>query len=147
MTRDDLAALSKDELIELVLTLAVQAARVETLTRQVAELEARVGEPPKGSGISRVPPPRDRKANRPRRPRGLRREASVGRAGGGRALHPDPDAVVIARLTRCPRCQAAIAEADQDLVERHGGICRYCGARVVAPVPQGLEPGSPFGTQ
>src|SRR5487761_1233282 len=144
MTRGDLERLSKDDLIALVLA---QMAQVETLTRQVAELEARLGEPPKDSGNSSVPPSRDRKANRPRRPRGLRREASVGRAGGGRALHPDPDAVVIARLTRCPRCQAAIAEADQDLVERHGGICRYCGARVVAPVPQGLEPGSPFGTQ
>jgi transposase len=61
-----------------------------------------------------------------------------------------------------------MAEADQELVERydridlppvkpvvtrverHGGICRCCGARVVAPAltaPQRLEPGSPFGMQ
>lgn len=89
----------------------------------------------------------------------------MGRAGGGRALHADPDELVIARLASCPHCASAIAEADQQLVERydridlplvkpvvtrverHGGICRCCGARIVAAVPQGLEPGSPFGTQ
>jgi transposase len=162
MTRGDLERLSKDELIALVLA---QMAQVEALTQRVAELEARLGEPPKGSGNSSVPPSRDRKANRPQRPRGLRREASVGRAGGGRALHPDPDEVVIARLASCPNCAAAMAAADQELVERydkielptvkpvvtrverHGGTCRCCGTRVVAPVPQGLEPGSPFGAQ
>lgn len=160
MNRDELAALGKDQLIDLVLALAAQVA---ALTRRVSELEARLGEPPKDSGNSSVPPSRDRKANRPRRPRGLRREASVGRAGGGRALHPDPDELVVARLARCPHCAAAMAEADQAVVERyeridlppvrpvvtrverHGGTCRGCGARVVAPVPHGLEPGSPFG--
>jgi transposase len=169
MTRDDLERLSKDELIALVLAQQAQIAglmvQLETLTRRVAELEARLGEPPKGSRNSSVPPSRDRKANRPHRPRGLRREASVGRAGGGRALHPDPDEVVVARLASCPFCQATMTAADQDLVERydkidlppvkpvvtrverHGGTCRCCGARVVAPVPQGLEPGSPFGAR
>ena len=155
MTRDDLAKLIKDELIELVLA----------LTQRVAALEARLGEPPKDSGNSSVPPSHDRKANRRRRPRGLRREASVGRAGGGRPLHPDPDEVVIAKLSSCPHCRTAMSEAEQHLVERydkielppvkpvvtrverHGGTCRCCGARVVAPVPQGLEPGSPFGVR
>jgi transposase len=155
MTRDDLARLSDDELIELVLA----------LTQRVAALEARLGEPPKDSGNSSVPPSHDRKANRRRRPRGLRREASVGRAGGGRPLHPDPDEVVIAKLSSCPHCRTAMSEAEQHLVERydkielppvkpvvtrverHGGTCRCCGAHVVAPVPQGLEPGSPFGVR
>jgi transposase len=133
--------------------------QVETLSQRVTEQEARLGEPPKDSGNSSVPPSRDRKANRLRRPRGLRREASVGRAGGGRALNPAADEVVIARLTSCPHCASAMAEADQELVERydridlppvkpvvtrverHGGICQCCGVRIVAPVPQGLEPG------
>jgi transposase len=145
------------------LTSEEKDALILSLLERIAELEARLGEPPKDSGNSSVPPSRDRKANRPRRPRGLRREASVGRAGGGRALHPDPDEVVITRLTSCPHCRAAMRDADQHLVERyerielpkvkplvtrverHGGICPCCGAAVVAPVPQGLEPGSPFG--
>lgn len=169
MTRDDLQRLSPDDLIAVVLAQAARIeallSQVETLTRRVAELEARLGEPPKGSSNSSVPPSRDRKANRPQRPRGLRREASVGRAGGGRALYSNPDEVVIARLASCPHCQAAMADGDQHLVERydkielppvkpvvtrverHGGTCRCCGARIVAPVPAGLEPGSPFGAR
>jgi transposase len=160
MNRETLAQLSKDELIDLVLAQAVQ---IEALQRRVTELEARLGEPPKDSSNSSVPPSRDRKANRPGKPKGLRRAASVGRAGGGRTLHPDPDEVVIARLTSCPHCHMAMGEAGQHLVERYdrielppvkpvvtrveryGGPCPDCGARVVAPVPQGLEPGSPFG--
>ena len=158
----DLSTLSHAEKDALIRALW---SRVETLSRRVAELEARLGEPPKDSGNSSVPPSRDRKANRPRRPGGLRREASVGRVGGGRALHADPDAVVVAKLTGCPHCQAAMADGDQHLVERydkielppvtpvvtrverHGGTCRCCGARILAPVPAGLEPGSPFGAR
>src|SRR5487761_1369595 len=111
MTRDDLQRLSPDDLIAVVLAQAARIeallSQVETLTRRVAELEARLGEPPEGSSNSSVPPSRDRKANRPQRPRGLRREASVGRVGGRRALHPDPDEVVIARLASCPNCASA----------------------------------------
>jgi hypothetical protein len=70
--------------------------QVERLSRRVAQLEARLGEPLEGSNNLSIPPSRDRKANRPRRPpRGLRREASVGCAGGCRALHPNPDEVVV----------------------------------------------------
>jgi transposase len=31
-------------------------------------------------------------------------------------------------------------------VERHAGRCRCCGGTTLAPVPDGLEPGSPFAT-
>src|SRR6266852_4886037 len=44
MYQDDLAKLSKEELIALVLA---QAAQIEELTRRIAELEARLGGPPK----------------------------------------------------------------------------------------------------
>src|SRR5690242_15419695 len=103
------------------LTSEEKDALILSLLERIAELEARLGEPPKDSGNSSVPPSRDRK-DRPRRPRGLRREASVGRAGGGRALHPDPDEVVITRLTSCPHCRAAMRDADQHLVERYERI-------------------------
>ena len=92
-----------------------------------------------------------------------RREASVGRAGGGRKLHPHPDRVVEAVAERCSHCRAAIAAAGQTAVQVYDKIelpplrpivtrvilkgcrCRACGGRVVAPAPSGLEPGSPFG--
>ncbi len=82
--------------------------------------------------------------------------------GGGRALTENPDEIVAARSVRCVHCQAALAEADQVLhgrydkidlpqvapvvtrVERYAGRCRCCGGTTLAPVPEGLEPGTPF---
>jgi transposase len=93
----------------------------------------------------------------------MRREASVGRAGGGRPLHPDPDQVIIAKAKVCPHCGHGVPEAGQSLqavynkielppvkpivtrVEPYGGCCAGCGQPYVAPVPAGMAPGTPFG--
>src|SRR6266481_1942147 len=61
MYRDELAKLSKEELIALGLA---QAAQIEELTRRIAELEARLGGPPKTPDNSSVPPSQGRKPNR-----------------------------------------------------------------------------------
>lgn len=93
----------------------------------------------------------------------LRREGSVGRAGGGRELSAEPDQVVVAQAKQCPHCGAEVSLSSQQLssiyerielpvvkphvtrVERYGGQCLCCQQRYEAPVPVGLEPGSPFG--
>lgn len=160
MTRDELAGLSREELIRLVLA---QGDQIAALSRQVGELLARLGEPPKSSGNSSMPPSRDRKANKPPRPPGARREASVGRVGGGRPLHPEPDRIVEAWAKVCPGCAAGLDTAAQRLlavydrielppirpvvtqVRLHGGRCSCCQAMVRAAAPVGLEPGSPYG--
>lgn len=160
MNREALSRLSKEELIDIILA---QARQIELLERRIAELEAKRGEPPKTSDNSSVPPSRDRKANKPEWPPGARREASVGRAGGGRRLHSHPDRVVEAVAERCSHCRAALKAAAQrpmrvydkielpevrPLVTRvilKGCRCWRCGRYVVAPAPAGLEPGSPFG--
>ena len=90
------------------------------------------------------------------------RQGSLGRKGGGRALVETPDETVIARPICCAHCQAALDEADQNLaarydkvdlpqvrpvvtrVERYAGHCRHCGGTTLAPLPEGLEPGTPF---
>jgi len=54
MDRDELAALDKDVLIELIVR----------LYERVTELEARVGRPPKGPGNSSIPPSAGHKPNR-----------------------------------------------------------------------------------
>jgi transposase len=137
---------------------------VQRLQTRVAELEAKLREPVKDARNSSVPPSRTPKANRPPRPpKEMRREASVGRAGGGRPLHPNPDQVIIARVRVCPQCGAEVSEAGQSLqavydkielppvkpivtrVEQYGGRCAGCGQPYVAPVPAGMEPGTPFG--
>jgi transposase len=110
MNREALSRLSQDELIDIVLA---QARQIETLAARVGELEARLGQPPKTPDNSSLPPSRGAKANKPERPRGLRREASIGRAGGGRPLHPDPDRIVEAWAKVCPRCASGLEAVTQ----------------------------------
>jgi transposase len=139
-------------------------AEVQRLQSRVTELEAKLQEPVKDARNSSIPPSQARKADLPPRPpQGMRREASVGRAGGGRPLHPNPDQVIIAKAKVCPQCGHGISQEGQSLqavydkievppvkpivtrVEQYGGRCAGCGQPYVAPVPAGLEPGTPFG--
>ncbi len=151
--RPDLSTLTSEE----------KDALIVALLERVAELEARLGEPPKTPGNSSAPPATGRKRNKDRRRGGVRREASVGRAGGGRRLHPNPDRMVCAKATHCPHCAAALDACEQRLhalydkielprirpdvtrVAQYSGRCGCCGRAFVAAVPAGLEPGSPFG--
>lgn len=156
----DLSSLSHGEKDALI---AVLWEQVQTLTHRIAELETRLNEPPKNSGNSSTPPSRDRKPNRPERSPGTRREASVGRVGGGRPLHPNPDQTIEAKAAACPHCAAGLIAAQQRPMSRYdkielpavqpvvtrvvlyGGQCPCCRAAFLAPAPAGLEPGSPFG--
>jgi transposase len=154
----------KDALIR-ALWVQVQAltAQVATLTARVAELEAKPGVLPKTPDNSSLPPAQGKKPNREDRPsRTGPRQGSLGRKGGGRMLAEAPDETVTARPARCAHCQAALGEADQTLadrfdkldlpkvapvvtrVERYAGHCRCCGTTTLAPLPEGLEPGTPF---
>ena len=139
-------------------------AEVQRLRTRLADVEAKLHEPVKDAKHSSVPPSQTRKANTPTRPpQGTRREASVGRAGGGRPLHPDPDQVIIAKAKVCPHCGHEVPAAGQALqavydkievpsvkpivtrVEPYGGWCAGGKQPYVAPVPAGMEPGTPFG--
>ena len=139
-------------------------AEVQRLTARLAALEATSHEPRKDAHHSSVPPSHTPKPNRAPSPRtGTRREASVGRAGGGRPLHPDPDHVLIAQAKTCPHGGGTVQaheprpHAVSDTielpplrpivtrVEQHAGHCPHGGQAYVAPVPVGMEPGTPFG--
>ncbi|MFL5289558.1 MAG: IS66 family transposase [Rhodopila sp.] len=156
----DLSLLSHAEKDALIHTLRAQ---VQALTAQVAELEAKLDLPPKTADNSSLPPSRGKKPNREDQPaRTGPRQGSLGRQGGGRRLAEAPDETVTARPSRCAHCQAALAEADLTLtarfdkvdlpkvapvvtrVERYAGHCRCCGGTTLAPLPEGLEPGTPF---
>ena len=163
----DLSCLSHDEKDALIRALWAQnqalVAQVQMLTARVAELEARLGDPPKTPDNSSVPPSQGKKPNRGDKPkRKGPRQGSLGRKGGGRALAENPDETVIARPVCCAHCREALAEADQTLaarfdkvelprvkpvvtrVEQYVGHCRCCGKATLAPLPEGLEPGTPF---
>ena len=119
--------------------------------------------PPKTPDNSSLPPSRGKKTNRPEKgKRQGSRPGSLGRIGGGRALTATPDEIVSAKPVRCAHCQAALAEANHVLhgrydkidlspvapvvtrVERYAARCGCCGGMTLAPVPEGLEPGTPF---
>jgi transposase len=163
----DLSSLSHDEKDALIHALWAQVqtltGQATTLAARVVELEARLGVPPKTPDNSSLPPSRGKKPNREDQPaRTGPRQGSLGRQGGGRRLAEAPDETVTARPSRCAHCQAALAEADLTLtarfdkvdlpkvapvvtrVERYAGHCRCCGGTTLAPLPEGLEPGTPF---
>jgi transposase len=136
---------------------------VDVLQARIAVLEARLGDPPRNSSNSSQPPSSDRKADRPAKGgRGGRRAGSLGRMGGGRSLCAEPDRIVVAQASVCAHCGAGLEETDQirhgrydkiDLppvrpvvtrVERFAGQCPCCGGVTLAPMPDGLEEGSPI---
>jgi transposase len=157
MYRDDLAKLSKDELIARVLA---QAAQIEELTRRIGELEARLGGPPKTPDNSSLPPSQGRKPNRAERRAATKRK---GRPGVFRALAANPDRIVASVAEHCPHCEHTLTAADQvgfhayDHIElpplrpvitrihRHRGVCPSCRRGFSAPPPAAMPPGSPFG--
>src|SRR5256885_1855700 len=107
MYRDELAKLSKEELIALVLA---QAAQIEELTPRIAELEAKLGGPPKTPDNSSIPPSQGRKPSRAERRAAKKRK---GRPGVFRALAPNPDRIVASVAEHCPHCEQALTAADQ----------------------------------
>jgi len=138
-------------------------AQVQSLTARVTALEARLGEPAKTPDNSSLPPSKGQKPNQPEKAgRPGPRQGSLGRKGGGRALACDPDETVTAKAVACVHCQATLTDADQVLhgrydkidlpvvrpvvtrVERYAGHCPCCGGVTLAPVPEGMEDGSPF---
>src|ERR1700739_1018471 len=157
MYREELAKLSNQELIALVLA---QASQIEELTRRIAELETKLGGPPKTPDNSSLPPSQGRKPNRAERRAANKRK---GRPGVFRALAPNPDRIVASVAEHCPHCERALTPADQvgfhayDHIElplirpvitrihRHRGVCPGCRRGFSAPPPAGMSPGSPFG--
>src|SRR5437660_2084895 len=157
MYRDELAKLSNEELIALGLA---QAAQIEELTRRIAELEAKLGGPPKTPDNSSIPPSQGRKPSRAERRAAKKRK---GRPGVFRALAPNPDRIIESVAERCPHCERALTPADQSgfhaydhielppirpvitRIHRHRGVCPSCRRGFSAPPPAGMPPGSPFG--
>ncbi len=135
----------------------------EKLKARVAELEAKLKRPAKTPSNSSVPPSRGQKANRPAGEK-VQKRTKASHPGVGRQLSETPDHVHEAIAPACPHCAAPVTAESQSLkqlyerieippikpvvtqVRRHGGVCPCCQQQFLAPVPKGLEPGSPFGS-
>jgi transposase len=156
----DITQLSHAEKDTLILALWQ---RLEEAERRIAELEAKLAEPPKTPNNSSLPPSKGEQPNQAEKTRrNGPRQGSLGRKGGGRPLARNPDATVVAKALSCMHCRTALTDADQVLhdlydkvdlppvrpvvtrVERYAGHCPCCDQVSLAPVPEGLEPGTPF---
>src|SRR5690606_41764179 len=107
MDRSTLEALSCEDLIALVLA---QAEVIGSLTKRVAELEAKLGLPAKTPDNSSMPPSQGQKANVARTPKRLRRK---GREGRHRALDPNPTERREIRAERCAQCLADLRSEER----------------------------------
>ncbi len=151
MERDALAEMTQEQLIELVLSLAAR----------VAELEARLGQPPKTPGNSSVPPSVGFKAHRAERRAGKRRRGHDGIS----RRRQQPDVIVRCRPSICQGCGEPLPVAGQRRVGRsqvielppirpvvveawqYAARCDGCGQRTKGAYPEGLEPTRTFGPQ
>jgi len=134
-------------------------AQVAALVARVAELEAKLGLPPKTPDNSSLPPSKGQKPSAPAAPKAKANP----HAGAHRPLHPDPTSKRDFRALRCQGCGADVSGVAQSPCESydrveipeiapdvtrvtlHGGVCPCCAKRFKAEPPQGLGPGSPFG--
>jgi transposase len=130
MTQDDLAQLSREELVELVLA---EHAQIESLHTElntshgmVAELKAdnealrlkleKGKKPPTNSNNSSQPPSRDQKPNLPEKRKKHRHGPPVGHAKHERKFVAEPDHVVEVKPLVCRQCQTDLSETAMVLV-------------------------------
>ena len=155
-TVESLRALSRDELIALVVQLAQQVRQLQ------AEVE-RLKRPPVTSRNSSQPPSRDQKPNVPPRQRRRRRGAKAGHARATRALTDTPDRVIEVRPCACGQCGQALQtvapvrtvrrqitelpEIKPVVIEtrQHQVTCPGCGHTERGRLPLGLEAEREFG--
>jgi transposase len=151
---------NKDALIAaLMARIDVLIAENARLMARVAELETKLGLPPKTPDNSSVPPSKGQKPSEPSKPK----PKSKPHAGAHRPLHQSPTSKRDVFASHCQGCGAdvsGVAQEPREVYDRveipeikpdvtrvslHGGVCPCCAKRFKAEPPEGLEPGSPFG--
>lgn len=163
MDREVLESLDKPALIEMILAqaaaIAEQGRQIAALTARVAELEAKLGLPPRTPDNSSTPPSRGHKPSR----NAASQDKRQAHPGAHRPLHPSPTSKRDVMAVSCQHCGADVSAIPQgpreayDHVEipeikpevtrvnLHGGTCPCCAKRFKAPAPRDMPRGSPFG--
>ena len=152
-----------DSLKPLVLQIVAQnaslLARIDVLLARIAELEAKLGTPPKTPDNSSLPPSRGQKANVATPPQ---KRSRKGRPGVARALASSPDVTRNLFAERCA-CGTTLDAGDQQIARAYDhidlpvikpvttrinlfrGACPCCKQSVTATAPADMPEGSPFG--
>ena len=138
MKREDLEKLSKDELIDLILSMHTQ---MLALAAKLAELEARLN---MDSTNSSMPPSSDRwQKSKPERKKSDKKPGGQpGHKGHGLKIDREPDEIIALKPTKCEQCGADICDIEGSAedcrykidIEVRTVITRYDQLEVVCPV-------------
>jgi transposase len=172
MTQADVAQLSREELIDLVLAEHAQLeAAQELLAQMKLEIEAlklkleKGKKPPTNSNNSSQPPSQDQKANLPAKRKKHRHGPPVGHVKYERKMVANPDHIVEIKPQVCKRCQTDLSKESAKLVDvnqitelpdpraevievrQYSAECPCCGQTQVGQPPAGLEMERSFGAR
>jgi transposase len=172
MTQDDVAQLSREELIDLVLGEHAQLeAAHELMVQMKLEIEAlklkleKGKKPPTNSNNSSQPPSQDQKANLPAKRKKHRHGPPVGHVKYERKMVANPDHLVEVKPQVCANCQADLSKENGKLVDvnqitelpdpraevievrQYAAECPCCGHKQVGEPPVGLEMERSFGAR
>jgi len=165
MTRLDLAQVSQDELIDLILAQAQQMAKLQAEV-EVLRLKLDKGKkPPTNSGNSSQPPSKDQKSNASDKRKRHKHGPPQGHAKYERPLVSQPDHIVEIKSKACTKCQADLKQVEAVLVDvnqvtelpqakaevievrQYSTACPCCGRVQVDEPPAGLEMERAFGAR
>lgn len=165
MTRNELAHMSRDELMDLILLQAQQIAGLQAEIEALRQKLEQGKKPPTNSGNSSQPPSRDWKSDLPRERKKRRRGAPPGHAKHERKFVANPDHIVEVKPCVCHTCQfdlshesgilmginqiteLPVAKAEVIEVRRYAVECPWCGQGQLGEVPAGLEMERSFGAR
>jgi transposase len=165
MTQDELAQMSREELIDLVLA---EHARLEALRADYEALKLKMEKgkkPPTNSNNSSQPPSQDQKGNLPAKRKKHRHGPPIGHVKYERKLVAQPDHIVEVKPQVCQGCQADLSKENSQLVDvnqitelpetkaevievrQYATECPCCGQKQVGEPPAGLEMERTFGAR
>jgi transposase len=165
MTQDDLARLSREELIELILA---EHAQLEALRADYEALKLKLEKgkkPPTNSSNSSQPPSRDQKRNLPSDRRKRKHGPPAGHPKHERKFVANPDHIVTVKAEACLSCDADLrcaegvlrdvnqitelppAKAEVIEVRQYEVTCPECGRSQIGEPPLGLEMDRAFGAR
>jgi transposase len=172
MTQEDLAQLSREELIQIILAQAEQLAVLqETMAQLKADNEAlrlklaKGKKPPTNSSNSSQPPSRDQKRSLPTERRKRKHGPPIGHMKHERPFVANPDHIVTVKAETCLNCHADLGFAEGVLrevnqitelpaahaevieVRQYEVTCPECGRTQVSGPPAGLEMDRAFGAR
>src|SRR5512136_2135365 len=165
MTPDDLARMSRDELIDLILEKHAQLIALQADYEALKMKLEKGKKPPTNSSNSSQPPSKDQKVNRPKDRKRHRHGPPVGHVKYERKFVAKPDHIVEVKPRVCEHCQSDLSagngklvdvnqitelpEAKAEVIEvrQYATDCPGCVREQVGEPPSGLEMGRSFGAR